>query len=596
MIVSSAVPLSLLGMNLGSMMRPWGLGDGVLAYAGVSWQGVRGQTAPHFAYPFGWDSRYFPSTDLVPLAFARALSWVLANPFVGVNLLIFISFPLMAGACWWVMRILKIGVATGLVLSLAATALPFHIYRLEHSFLVGGIYALPLGLALALILQSGAMEGLLTLNGMNWKTRALIGLAVVVVAWSGIYWSAFALGLLALALLFRMVRRTSWQAWAVNLVPVIAVGILALLPLLPSLIGSDAADSGRFQRFPIESVVYSGQLADALLPSTQSGLPLANFPALQLQEINDWASTVGALGVRWVSNHGSIFVLLGFVAFLVVLIAPASYWSPLLRERQHKGVQFPLAEQEDSAALRFLVFVVVSIMLFLVPYGLSSLVATVLTPQIRAWDRLIPLLQIVLITISGVVFTKLSRNWGRAWSMRVRVALVVAGVFVVFVDSIVPAIGFYRDQLRAAEVRLSEAQVVAQLVAGQVGTNCAIYQLPYIPFPEAAPLNELGVYDPLWLGLASSTNMWSYGGVAGSEQDAWLVSVESRLPDSVVELKARGFCGVLLDERGFTAATLAEAQQRLGEKLGPPLRLQGARQPGKESSTGWLLWRLDGVN
>jgi phosphoglycerol transferase len=178
--------------------------------------------------------------------------------------------------------------------------------------------------------------------------------------------------------------------------------------------------------------------------------------------------------------------------------------------------------------------------------------------------------------------------------MPARVALLIAGVLLVFADSVAPAITFYRDQLRAAEIRLSEAQVIAESVEAEAGQNCAIFQLPYIPFPESAPLNELGVYDPLWLGLAEGTNMWSYGGIAGSQQDAWLLSVESRLPDSVVELKARGFCGVLLDERGFTPATFADAQQRLGERLGPPVRLQGSRQPGKESVTEWFLWRLQG--
>ncbi len=79
-----------------------------------------------------------------------------------------------------------------------------------------------------------------------------------------------------------------------------------------------------------------------------------------------------------------------------------------------------------------------------------------------------------------------------------------------------------------------------------------VYQMPYVAFPESAPVNNLTDYELLRPFLHTKTLRWSYAAVRGRETARWQADLATRpLPEIVETLALAGFRGVYLDRAGF---------------------------------------------
>ena len=103
--------------------------------------------------------------------------------------------------------------------------------------------------------------------------------------------------------------------------------------------------------------------------------------------------------------------------------------------------------------------------------------------------------------------------------------------------------------------------------------------MPYVPFPEAAPVLNLADYELLRPAFHTRTLRWSYGAMKGREVSRWQADLATRpLPDALERLALAGFSGVYLDRAGFAdsgAAREAELSRLLGVQ---PLVSQSGRQ------------------
>ena len=91
-----------------------------------------------------------------------------------------------------------------------------------------------------------------------------------------------------------------------------------------------------------------------------------------------------------------------------------------------------------------------------------------------------------------------------------------------------------------------------QAIEKSLPINAAVYQLPYMAYPENSSVNSLGSYDQARGHLHSSSLNWSFGGIRGREGD-WFYRKLALLPISqqTVVIKAMGFSGIYLDRRGY---------------------------------------------
>jgi phosphoglycerol transferase len=168
----------------------------------------------------------------------------------------------------------------------------------------------------------------------------------------------------------------------------------------------------------------------------------------------------------------------------------------------------------------------------------------------------------------GLLLDALGRRIGsgsrrRRWGFAACLAAVMAvGVLDQTSPSMIPP---YRAQ--AAEY-FTDARFVAA-IQRQLPPGAAVFQLPYVPFPENPPVNRMEDYAELNGYLHSTRLRWSYGQLKGPPS-AWESAAVHRPPPAMLaELSAKGFGGVYVDTFGYThrgAALLPELAHALGVK------------------------------
>jgi hypothetical protein len=560
------------GQPLSALKGPLGQGDMSYYYAVANAQGLRGEVSPHLGYPFGLDTAYFPGTDLIQITVARVLSWITGTVFLGVNAVYVLSFAGAAVACWLACRIARINRGLSITIALAFTALPTHWFRIEHTWLAT-IYSVAVSLAIALIILSGRLDGGRKGEGFRWRRWAILSIALsLVVAWSGLYYTFYGCLIIVIAMAFRISKVPARKDWLLNLIPLVVIGAGTGLAMLPGVIARVTTGVAAGYERPIyDAILYGGQLADSILPTTVSMMPVISSITDPLNDLNDWANQANAIGVRWTADQGTTLTLIA----ALVLLAWLAAWGGSARVRPGVG-RAALGRADASRAYLVYLAVTAALVAFIfVPFGLSAWFSTAVTLSLRGWDRMIILFQLLLLVSLGLV-VQLALMRLRRERRRIVMVLVIAFAGVtVLLDTVLPARSYFAGVVARGAEQVHPNSLIVEQVNAIAGDDCAVLQLPYRRFPEAPNVERLGVYEPLWLGLMGRQNMWSYGGVFGSPQDLWLERVATDPVANLGELKATGFCAITVDARGYDQEGINATQAQLTSALGQPSLVQG---------------------
>jgi len=564
-VLGMAVFVAGFGGDLRRLAGPLGSGDIVPSYAiAKAWS----EWAPFgngtIGYPFGMELAYFPTTDILPNAVAGALEAALHNSFIGLNVVFALSFPVAALAALWVFRIVGVRGPVAIFASLAFTAIPFHWLRAEHLYLAT-LYSVVLGVGLALLTGSGAIER--SLRGRRrWSTLTLVLTLCAVIATSGIYYACFTILLCSAALIYRLAHSGSWRGTLLSAIP--AAGVIALTgaALLPAsiFVRSHPALHAVAGRQAIESVVYSGNLAFALIPAPFTQLPVLKNLNPSIEHAFAVASTSGTSSVMLYSNFGSLFTMLALVLAGIGLFWSTRRNARLTTEPQPTGVE----DTGTRVGFGLVGLLLATAILFFVPWGLNVVFAGVVTPQLRAWDRLVPVLHLLFFTAAMVAWRTMNLpQRGR------RASLIAASCLVLLVfDSVVPyRAGFAAVTTTGQTTRTTGIQYAKALNAAIPG-RCAMLELPYQQFPEVPNLLALPEYDAFWPALTNAGKTWSFGSMKDTIGSEWQRVLDSDIDASAVsDLVAGGFCGIHVDRRGLTPDEDAQLSARLTALLGGPV-------------------------
>ncbi len=199
--------------------------------------------------------------------------------------------------------------------------------------------------------------------------------------------------------------------------------------------------------------------------------------------------------------------------------------------------------------------------------GLSSLAALLLTEGIRSWARIGMYVAFVALLGFGILLDALRARLGGirgggALFIAVLVVALVVGVLDETTNERVPAYTAV-----AADFRDDDAFV--SRVEDRLPDGAMVYQLPYLPFPEAGlqpPPSRMEDYDPLRGYLHSHDLRWSYGAMKGRPSDwAGLVAAEP-VPLLTAAVASAGFDGIEIDRFGY-GDNGADLEARLGATL-----------------------------
>ncbi|HEX3392587.1 MAG TPA: hypothetical protein VHS55_08490 [Solirubrobacteraceae bacterium] len=562
-VVSVLVAALVLNVGEGHLSLPWNYaseGDTkfyLLLIKGILTHGSY-QVNPSLGAPFGLQLYDFPQGgDNLSLLIVRALGLFSQNPAWVLNVFFLLTFALVAVTAFAAMRLLGVSIGAAIVGACIFALLPYHFYRGESQVLLSAYYGVPLGALL--FMRLWVAPGLFARGSRRWlsPTTLLTVACCLVVGSTGLYYAVFAILLLfagsALALLVGRGRTSFFSG-------VIAAALIALTlaaNISPTLSyraqhGADIA----IKRTTIEADQFGLRLSDLLLPVEAHRFgPFTNVNQRYIEATStgyceacyENLGAVGSIGFLW----------LGLVALVAIagIVGAGGLAGALGRRIGTRSIYRPAAL---GVSLSFVLATI---------GGLSSLIAFFLTRDIRGWNR---------ISLFVAFFSLLAAMLGLDAGLRrltahvsSRVAAIGAGAAVC---AVVMALGivdetssfFVPKYAKDAKQWVSDASFVREIEA-RMPAGAAIFQLPYVPFPEgygatgtsvSAPNPNFGTTYELARGpIHSSARLrWSYGAMKGRPADWQAPLATQPLYLSLVSAAANGFDGLWVDPHGYSAA------------------------------------------
>jgi hypothetical protein len=498
--------------------------------------------------PLGQELRDYPEVDAISFVVLRVLTLLTSDPDVALNIFYLLTFPLIALATYAVLR-RRVGGGPALVAAVLYSLLPYHFDRGESHLFLAAYWAVPFACHLALVLLAGepAFERRPGGGGrlLGWASRRsllTVG-ACLVVGSTWFYYAAYSLVLLTAVSVVALLARPS-KATLVRAAAVVGItAFVALLNLAPYMAhrAGEGANTFYAVRAPSESEQFALKLMQLAIPIEDHRIGrFARFSrhyaqTAPNQHIDEYPAThlgaVGALGLAW--------LLLVAVAVLV------------------PGNQSVLRRYGPAAAGALVAF------LFATAGGLGSLFAYTLTTELRQWNRLSVFIAFFALLAVALALDGL-RSRLRTSRARAAFALLLAAVLVVGALDQTGSPPDY-DALAAADER--DAAFVEQ-VESRLPRGAAVFQVPYVTFPETTPL-RIPYFDQLRGYLHSESLRWSYGDVTGRARE-WRDDLVGRPLEEVLRAaSAAGFAGIEVSRRAYR-----DGGARLEALLGRRLRVE----------------------
>jgi Predicted integral membrane protein len=491
-------------------------------------------------YPFGSTFLDFPGSDAGSHFLIKVLSLLSGSSFTGVNLFFLLSFPVCFVTTYLVVRAFGLVRSLAVVSALLFTFLPFHILRLGHLFYTW-YFVVPLFyyLSFYLLQYSSGLEASKSNRLFSIKS-ILIAAGLLVLSSFGVYYALFGVLMVSLAGILGWLATGQVKAAGRPLLVAAVLIFGVLLNVLPNLIGKYqlGANMEVAQRAPMESEVYGLKLMQLILPRADHRISslgkFTNFYNGTFPLVNENSTSV--LGVV-----GAFGLLIGFCLLL---------WS--------------LAGRRLDRRLGYLVAVIFLLFMFGTIGGLGSFFSSFISSSIRAWNRISVFIGFGAILIFFIVL----QGWIDKRSSKVKRYVPLIAGFVLFLgiyDQTIPAC----KSCNVGEKNAYESdKEFVHSIEMSVPEGAAIYQLPYLAFPEAPAVHNLYNYQMAAGVLHSKSLHWSFGGMKGRPGDLFYRSLSQESVERQLEVvRNLGFSGIYIDRRGY-ADNAQDLVSRLTTLLG----------------------------
>jgi phosphoglycerol transferase len=511
-------------------------------------------TNPHLGAPGVLNMYDFPIAEGFHLFVIKVMSWLTSQWGLVFNLYFLLGFPLITLAALAVFRHFRVSYAPALAGSLLYAFLPSRLIKGEAHYYLDIFYEVPLAILVALWLCAPDPP-LARDPGRGWwpglelrrpRTLAALGICVVT-AGTGIYYAFFAGLLMVTAGVWASIerRRAANALAAVMLTGVLVAGLA--VQALPSVLyhrrhGPNLAIANRQ---PVEAEIYALKITDLLLPV--SGHRYHKLRSLK-DRYHRYAPFPGEVASTSLGLVGSA----GFLALLAMAIFG---WRP-------RG----FAEEPLGRIAGLNAFAV----LFATFGGFGSLFALLVTPEIRTYSRMHVFIAFFSL-FAVVVFMESVRRRHERFGRFLPLLVVAVGLS----DQVIPAaVRPYPEGKRTYEL---DGQLVHQIESA-LPSGSMVFELPYMPFPEAGPLVKMADYDPVRFYFHSRSLRWSYPTMAGRADDDW-IKATSQLPPAALlaAIRQAGFRGLLVDSAGYKDGGV-EIEKALATAFGKPPTISPDRQ------------------
>lgn len=471
-------------------------------------------------FPFGLNLGDYPIPDVLHFVWLKGLSFFSSDPVVIYNLYFLLSYLLISWTFFFTGHELQVGIFSSGVFAILFSFLPFHMQRYSHLYLAA-YYQVPL-LVLVLIQiwdeEPPFVVTATTKRGWRLSLRRKkdwVALATILLSGlGGVYYASYFCLLAVPAALSAAWERRNIKGIVSSLLLIIGIGLSMESALLPyQLHEMRRGTNSSFDRLPIENEILGLKLTHLILPSIDHRLALFRSK----KETYDKFTEV----VEGREESLGIVGTLGLVILLIHLI---------LRE-------------SSSLEGKFSVLAITAI-LFATVGGGASIAAFLGFSKLRSHNR-------ISIFLGCMALMAVAQLVCRIQS-RVKINPYVYGLLL----CAVLLLGLWDQTTPGTKFRVSPPEgFIADLnfvedIEKVNSPATAILQLPFIPFPESPPVNEMTDYTHFRPYLHSHFIKWSYGAMRGRMESA-IIEEASKPPLSIEKIKALGYSGIYIDRFGY---------------------------------------------
>lgn len=501
---------------------------------------------PHLAAPLGGLLYDIPSLSTLHVFIWRILALITGNPYVAINLAYLAAFPLTAVTSLFAMRRLNVPSAIALPLSVLYTALPARFDRNQAHLVYATYWLLPL-VVLACVLLARGDAPFFSRGRRLWHPTRFgwnVLLLGVLLGADNQYHAFFAGAFFVVAAALGALRARRIDPLIGTCTFFAAIALTVVVQLLPAAFyhARHGPNTVAFERHPEESIIYGLNIAQLVLP-------ISDHRAGKLAAKRAYYDT--RTGLAGNESGWASLGLAGTIGFFVLLGA--------LVVRSGRSIP------RDIDTLSMLN---IGAILLATVGGFGTLFNFYVRPEIRAYNRISTLIGFVCLAGLALVLTEVARR--QRWKMPL--PAVVASIIVVIVvgtwDQTSPAM----IPPWAQDTALFQSdQTFMAAVESKLTPNAAVFELPWVPFPESPPIAQL---DPesLFRPYLHATNLrFSYGALAGRDPEAWQADVVHQpARDMTRSMILAGFDGLIVFRLGY-ADNGAAIEGTLAPMLGQPL-------------------------
>lgn len=490
----------------------------------------------HTGYPFGSNHLDYPTSDTGSYAILKVLGTAFQSPVSALNLYFLLGFSFVFVAAYIVLRTLGISLILSITGSILYTFTSFHFGRIGHLFFTWYFVA-PVFFYFGFKLFDKELN--FFNHKQNYKSKIANVLALLILASFGIYYALFGSMVLFVSTLLAAILYRSWAHLRVGLISCGLVCLGVLLNVAPSLLhlSSMGPNLEGVNRFPAESELYGLKLTQMFLPRGDH----------RLDSFYDFASSYNNNFPFVTENISSSLGSANSLGFLLLILSV--FVAPMVLNARLK------TPQNKQFANQMLVMGLLACSLFFMATigGFASLFALLVSASIRSWNRISIYIEFISTAALMLSLEWLFRRYTSTVNNKYKIGMqsVLAGLLVFYgvADQTVkpcPAC------LNSNYTLFQHDKNFIQGIETSLPAGSAIYQLPYMGYPEYSAVNNLGSYDQARGHLHSNTLKWSFGGIRGREGD-WFYRKLAQLPieQQLTVVQALGFAGVYVDRRGY---------------------------------------------
>jgi phosphoglycerol transferase len=486
--------------------------------------------------PFGFDELAFPSNTNVDQAIVWVVSRFISQAITAINVAWMMMIVLGGWSATWCFRRMGVSATNATMAGVLFALSPYALYR-NVGHLGMATYLVPFVCTAALQLASGHLWGRDFLTGSG--ACLLVGCALL--GFNYVYYPFFGSFFVCVAALVGYLStREPRILRAGTLCLAVLVGC-TLLNLAPSLVSWSRHGKPILiaDKMPAESEIYGLKIRTLISPLP--GYVFAPFRAWTDKE----AEAQFPLETENSSSRLGLVGTLGFVGLLSLLLMP---W---IADRFATGKLLFSASQLTIAGV-----------LLATIGGFGSLFSLIISPQIRAYNRICPFIEFFALGAVALVLDAQLKTRKRR--------LAAAGI--------VLALGLSDQGHATAPMNAEYTHIVAEVPTIEAFVSqlekllpdgAKVLQLPFRTYLNDTGFLRMQPYDHFKLYLLSHRIRWSYPALS-NEQVAWQQAAAS-LPGRQLpyQLAREGFAAIVIDRYGYAdagAAITAEIRGALGER------------------------------